>query len=95
MPEDAKFTHDCKCCIYCGSTNHDGEHIDLYYCKVGRDDFPALASLIARWGDEGWEYASSHPPEAFAEGFVPEAWEKLVVSRARELGVYLEPKKRK
>lgn len=53
-----QFTHDCESCIFLGRfQNHD-----LYYCNVGNK------TVLARYGDWGWEYASglefiNHHPE--------------------------------
>lgn len=85
------FVHDCAVCIALGSTEVGNTPVDLYYCRQGHEKHPALASLIARYGSEGQEYIASHPPEAFAKGYVAKPWEALIVARARAAGVYLDP----
>lgn len=87
-----KFIHDCDRCIFLGPfENRSGNHIDLHYCPDPRR--PSLSSLIGRYGDECSHYASSMPPEAFADGYKAKEWEKEVVKRAIEAGVYIQPKK--
>jgi hypothetical protein len=41
-----KFKHDCSNCVFIGRM----EGHDIYRCRK---------SVIARYGDEGWEYLSS------------------------------------
>ena len=61
--------HDCDACIYLGTYTDLGDkkdkHIDCYWCKSRDND--NLHSVIGRHSSEGSDYASSHPPEAFAE----------------------------
>ncbi len=49
------FTHDCDKCVFHGSAKIEGELYDFYSCP--RDDADYV-SIIARYGDEGPEYAS-------------------------------------
>ncbi len=65
--------HDCDTCIYLGTIKPrttDGkatdteQFIDCYWCAD--TTHPGLSSVIGRYGSEGSEYASSHPPESFA-----------------------------
>ena len=51
-----QFSHDCSRCIYLFSSyNRDNENVDVYICphKDNKE-----ASFIARYGNEGYEYAS-------------------------------------
>lgn len=78
MPQ---YKHDCDGCIFLGT---HGTY-DLYICP-NKTYFP-LTSLIARYGNIDSEYRSSHPPEAFAQGYKPQYWEQLVMRLAREKGL--------
>ena len=49
-----RFQHDCEKCYYLGSIELDGRHYDYYRC----DKQPAGRTYIARYGSEGYEYAS-------------------------------------
>ena len=68
---EPKHTHDCDKCTYLGSvkkwraSKNDYTIIDCYVCL--KADSPNLHSIIGRYGSDGPEYASSHPPEAFEE----------------------------
>ena len=44
-----KYTHDCEHCIPLG----EYENHDLYYCDQG-----LRPTVIARYGNEGWDYRS-------------------------------------
>ena len=84
-----KFQHDCDHCVSLGDHEAEGHHVELYYCA--KEHTPALSSLIARYGNEPGDYASSHPPEAFADGVQSSEWAAEVIKRAREAGVYIQP----
>lgn len=45
------YKHDCNVCQFLGATILDGKTFDLYYCA-------GEPTVIARWSDEGSEYAS-------------------------------------
>jgi len=47
--EPQRYTHDCDKCYYLGHY----EKYDLYYCSKS-----TIPSVIARYGNEGWNYAS-------------------------------------
>jgi hypothetical protein len=52
-----KFQHDCERCKFLG---HSKKHAaDLYYCEGA----VLGISLIARTGNDGWEYGSHLMPE--------------------------------
>lgn len=51
-PAAPTFVHDCEECTYLGTLATPQRVVDLYACKLDR-------SLIARFGDEGWEYSSA------------------------------------
>lgn len=64
-----KYIHDCEKCLFLGqhecvegNVNHT---IDIWWCK--NDSHPALTSILGRFGDDGSEYYSSHPPKAMAD----------------------------
>jgi len=61
MPAKPKWTHDCERCLFLGSVTLNGDsttlsrHYDLYVCLDG----DTLGhSYIARYDDEGSQYAS-------------------------------------
>jgi hypothetical protein len=85
------FKHDCKKCVSLGSTpTKTRERVDLYWCIS--PSMSSLASVIGRYGNEGYEYAASHPPEAFADPkeYIGrnEIWYRVAMSRAIEKGLY-------
>lgn len=58
------FKHDCDSCIFLGNyiggvftDSTEMDIYDLYYCP-GDDDNPIHATVIARYGNAGWEYQS-------------------------------------
>lgn len=56
MPGTKTFTHDCERCVYLG--HHDG--LDVYYCPVSAAASGILGgTVVARYGNEGHEYAST------------------------------------
>ena len=59
-----KYTHNCERCRFLGQVEEEGKIVDLYWCPSATDLH--LDSLIARFSDEGPDYASYHPPDAFA-----------------------------
>lgn len=50
----AKFTHDCDRCQFLG---HYFGH-DVYVCNGGGNTLMGMGSIIARYGDDGPDYAS-------------------------------------
>lgn len=96
--EEPQYEHDCNACKFLGTYTFQEEGYtymgttDLYYCA--NKEHPSLSSLLARYSDEASEYTSSHPPEAFAKGYEAPEWVRILISRAREAGVYLEPSAR-
>lgn len=44
------YSHDCDCCKFLGSVNHDGKWRDLYACST---------SAVIRHGNDGPEYSSA------------------------------------
>lgn len=83
MSHTPRYRHDCDRCIFLGrytqpkrcahySEGPEPEHpessteVDLYWCTSPTT--PNLDSVIARFGDGGPEYASSHPPESVFTG---------------------------
>lgn len=89
-------THDCDKCVYLGSVyakrNNDfpKEYIDCYWCV--KELYPSLTSVIGRFGSDGPDYSSSHPPEAFADPndylMIADRWYLFALLRATELGLY-------
>jgi hypothetical protein len=94
MKESPKFQHDCDRCTYLGTVQNKGGHFfDLYWCANA--SHPALSSVLCRYGSEGPEYSSSHPPEAFAgpEEFIAlsKQYERPYIhamARAVRMGLY-------
>ena len=83
-----QFIHDCDRCIFLGRWHgsvYNGEEAkdyDLYVC-VHRGN-RNLDSWLARYGNHGSEYLSSHPPEAFAQPYTQQPWEQEVARRFAE-----------
>ncbi len=48
------FTHDCESCVYLGNHTEGGSLYDLYHCGQGNWN----PTVIARWGNEGYQYLS-------------------------------------
>lgn len=46
------FQHDCSCCHFLGSAEHDGSPMDLYVHRTG------IPTVIARFGSAGANYTS-------------------------------------
>jgi hypothetical protein len=91
--EKPKFEHDCEKCVFLGRwyTNETDDY-DFYWCdKLG---LPNLASVIARYGNEGREYLSSHPPGAFADPndywLKSTDWYRELIRRALAKGLYTQ-----
>lgn len=80
-----KFQHDCKKCVFLGGMiSKSRGMLDIYWCPSKNKN---LSSIIGRYGSDGHEYYSSHPPEAFAGPF--EFYEKTDYVRfaiEREIG---------
>lgn len=77
-------THDCDKCVFLGRLRD----YDLYWCNRKEPDDTDLASMLARYGSDGPEYISSHPPDAFCEGFIPSEVDREILSRALAKGLY-------
>lgn len=58
------YVHNCNKCIFLGTVDSENTKMDLYWCVS--NTMRSLDSLIARYGNEGSNYASYHPPDAFA-----------------------------
>jgi hypothetical protein len=92
-----KHKHDCTHCVFLGTyldnkvNNIQGtrDEIDCYWCD--KPDFPSLSSILGRYGSEGPEYFSYHPPEAFADKHFLEraqAWYLYAMLKATLMGLY-------
>ena len=89
-------THDCDRCVHFGTVDWEGIPADLYWCA--KPEHPSLDSVLVRYGSNGPEYWSAHPPEAFAdpEGFISSLRERnhpalVLYARAAEAGLYKGP----
>lgn len=91
------FKHDCDHCLFLGTVRTKeqsyGGVYDLYWCPDR--EHPNLSSVIARHGNEGSEYGSMHPPEAFSgPEEVIATWKKherpyvFAMARAVKAGIY-------
>jgi hypothetical protein len=70
-----QFQHDCPRCTFLGAFNHH----DLYHCTQGGGH----PTVIARYGDDGWDYLSGLP-------FTARSVELMEAERrARERGLLL------
>lgn len=93
-------THDCDRCVYLGTisprsaSDSEGQWIDCYWCE--NKEHPQLSSMLGRYGSNGPEYASSHPPEAFASKddylLFADRWYLFSLLRATWLGLYKKVK---
>ncbi len=88
---EPRYRHDCDACVYLGRFTNDVGSRDLYWCKSR--SHPNLDSVIRRYGNDGREYTSYHPPEAFAG--TPEQhleafgeWYAVALMRAAQRGLY-------
>ena len=52
--KDEYFQHDHDCCIFLGGYGYRGVFYDLYWC----DQTGHIPTVLARFGNEGWEYNS-------------------------------------
>lgn len=60
-----QFTHDCTACVFLGRYSRPPGQLlftlknefDLYFCKASNR---CLDTVVARFGNEGSEYASGH-----------------------------------
>jgi len=80
-----RYTHDCSSCTPLG-THHQ---YDLYWCVNPRHR--KLDSILARFGDEPYEYISHHPPGCFAGPPKVREWYQVALKRAEKAGLY-DPK---
>ena len=85
-----RFVHDCDRCIFLGgSTIEGGRPADFYWCPDRKSE--SMSSMIARYGDEGREYLSSSPPEAFADPLYllqKRKWYRTLLRRAHRASLY-------
>lgn len=77
--------HDSECCTFLGRHGK----VDIWWCeKKGNRVSMSLTSVLGRYGSDGPEYASSHPPQAFAEPidylYAAEGWYHQALSRAKK-----------
>ncbi len=54
MEDKPVFQHDCNGCVFLG--HHD--HCDLYFCNTNGSKDGLHATVIARFGDDGYQYSS-------------------------------------
>ena len=95
------WQHDCKSCLYLGTIkprSKDDEPVDCYWCKHGPESAPTNVSMLGRYGNEGHEYASSHPPEAFVGGaddylVIADRWYLFSLLEATRRGLYAPERK--
>lgn len=64
MSPTPKWKHDCTKCKFLGQTIGGMKLVDLYVCE----SHYFLPTLVARYGDDGPEYLSTHPSYAHANG---------------------------
>lgn len=89
-------THDSTCCRFLGVYDTGEGIVDLYWCgrtaktEWGSNTFN-LTSMLARYGSEGSEYASSNPPFSCADpiGYlkVAQGWYHECLRRAKVSGL--------
>jgi hypothetical protein len=78
MGNKPEWKHDCKGCKFLGQTIGGGRLVDCYVCSQGNLQ---MATLVARFGNDGPEYYSTDPnfahPSGHAELFAARAmWEE-------------------
>jgi hypothetical protein len=79
------FQHDCDNCTFLGNTKIEGEISDLYFCPKGAD-----SDLIARFGNEGWEYRSISLNtflHVLRQGGRVEEWNTIIFGKAVYMGL--------
>jgi hypothetical protein len=67
------FKHDCEHCHFLGNVLAGGKEVDLYFCNQA-----GMPTVIARYSDEGSDYASGMPFGHPVDGSIAE----LMVARA-------------
>lgn len=80
-----RYTHDCDACKFLGQH----AEYDIYWCVNPR--YRNLDSVLARYSDDGPDYISMHPPEAFADKeYYSRArdWYKFALKQAKENNLY-------
>lgn len=90
------WKHDCKSCIYLGTIkprNKEDVPVDCYWCSNKSDTAPIHVSILGRFGNEGLEYASSNPPEAFSGAddylLIADRWYLFALLEAARRGLYV------
>ena len=79
------YKHDCGNCRFLGNFYFNEEMHDLYFCPKGN-----YSDLIARFGDEGWEYASLSLDTFLhlsKQGAHVETWNTVVFAKAVHNGL--------
>lgn len=73
MSDKPQWEHDCEACIFLGSAIGGKHHVDLY----AHESPSGRVELIARYGDDGPDYASTElsmaRPNGHAELFCAKA----------------------
>lgn len=97
MDKKPRHTHDCEKCIFLGRSDDskEGAQIDVYWCVS--PSMRSLDSVIGRFGSDGPDYFSSHPPEAMSDpsGYldIAKRWYLFALAKATLLGIYKPTKK--
>lgn len=80
-----RYQHDCKKCVFLGRYGK----LDIYWCD---NSYPNLSSVIARQSSRPDNYASTHPPMAFAGPVeylqIADKWYHFALKRAKELNLF-------
>lgn len=89
--EQPYHTHDCDRCVSLGNAyDHRGEVVgDMYWCQSPSS--PSLDSVMFRYGSEGSQYISAHPPNDFqsVESYAKHySWFPIIIGRATNRGLF-------
>lgn len=76
------YTHDCQYCTFLGTVKSlDNEYTftDLYHCQKSWPSIGGVGSVIARYSNEGGDYASS--PVKYITGQTAQVHQDLVIAK--------------
>jgi hypothetical protein len=92
MSGKPRYQHDCDRCKFLGQHGK----VDIYWCPTVATDPVSLSltPVIGRFGNEGEQYAASHPPKAFPGDYIAfmqkysNGWYLEALRLAEQAGLY-------